>query len=90
MIDWSSLYLKYCDFDRACLPRDMARACSLSLISFPQASARYKISINDVSRHVNEIVETIPENVIDAFKHHRGATHIIQNVYICALVQENL
>lgn len=45
------------------------------------------ISSNDMSRHVNEIVETISEIVIDTFKHHRGATHIIQNVYICALVQ---
>ena len=45
------------------------------------------IPSNDMSRHVNEIVETISEIVIDTFKHHRGATHIIQNVYICALVQ---
>ena len=27
------------------------------------------IPSNDMSRHVNEIVETIPENVFDAFKH---------------------
>ncbi|PTF66550.1 hypothetical protein BUY37_04890 [Staphylococcus cohnii] len=47
-MDWSSLYLKSYDFDCACLPGDMARACSLSLISFPRASARCKISISDV------------------------------------------
>ena len=47
-VDWPSLNLKYYDFDRACLPGDMARACSLSLISFPRASARCKISISDV------------------------------------------
>ncbi|WP_263477814.1 hypothetical protein [Staphylococcus cohnii] len=41
----------------------MARAYSLSLISFPWASARYKIAISDVSRHVNEIVETTPKNI---------------------------
>ncbi len=36
------------DFDRACLPGDMARACSLSSISLPRASTRCKISIIDV------------------------------------------
>ncbi len=29
---------------------------------------------NDLSRHVNDIVETIPENEFNEFKHHRGAT----------------
>ena len=29
------------------------------------------IPTNDISRYVNEIVETIPDN---EFKHHRGAT----------------
>jgi len=39
-----SFYMRItCDFDRVCLPGDMARACSLSLISFPWASARCKI-----------------------------------------------
>ena len=42
-----------CDFDRACLPGDMARACSLSLISFPWASARYKIVWN-ISQDIKE------------------------------------
>ena len=32
------------------------------------------IPTNDMSRHVNEIVETIPENEFDEFKHHRGTT----------------
>ncbi|MBK3719747.1 hypothetical protein DOD24_1388 [Staphylococcus arlettae] len=32
------------------------------------------IPTNDMSRHVNEIVETIPENEFDEFKHHNGAT----------------
>ena len=29
---------------------------------------------NDISRHVNDIVETIPDNEFDEFRHHRGAT----------------
>ena len=32
------------------------------------------IPTNDISRYVNEIVETIPDNEFDEFKHHRGAT----------------
>lgn len=35
--------LKSYDFESACLPRCMARACSLSLILFPWAPARCKI-----------------------------------------------
>ncbi|MEN0320751.1 transposase, partial [Staphylococcus aureus] len=29
---------------------------------------------NDISRYVNEIVETIPDSEFDEFRHHRGAT----------------
>ncbi|RUN36520.1 hypothetical protein AZ906_03210 [Staphylococcus epidermidis] len=32
------------------------------------------IPANDISRHVNDIVETIPETEFDEFRHHRGAT----------------
>ena len=32
------------------------------------------IPTNDISRHVNDIVETIPETEFDEFRHHRGAT----------------
>ena len=32
------------------------------------------IPTNDISRYVNEIVETIPDNEFDEFKHPRGAT----------------
>lgn len=32
------------------------------------------IPTNDISRHVNDIVETIPDNEFDEFRHHRGAT----------------
>ncbi|HDJ3567221.1 TPA: IS5/IS1182 family transposase, partial [Staphylococcus aureus] len=28
----------------------------------------------DISRYVNEIVETIPDSEFDKFRHHRGAT----------------
>ncbi len=43
----TSLYiLKSYDFVRACLPRGMVRACSLSLILFPRASALHKIARN--------------------------------------------
>ena len=30
------------------------------------------IPTNDISRYVNEIVEIIPDNEFDEFKHHRG------------------
>lgn len=32
------------------------------------------IPIHDISRHVNDIVETIPETEFDELRHHRGAT----------------
>ena len=32
------------------------------------------IPTNNISRHVNDIVETIPETEFDEFRHHRGAT----------------
>ena len=32
------------------------------------------IPANDISRHVNDIIETIPETEFDEFRHHRGAT----------------
>ena len=32
------------------------------------------IPTNDISRHVNDIIETIPETEFDEFRHHRGAT----------------
>ena len=31
------------------------------------------IPTNNISRYVNEIVETIPDNEFDEFKHHLGA-----------------
>ncbi|PTI30328.1 hypothetical protein BU073_03760 [Mammaliicoccus vitulinus] len=39
----SCYFYEIYDFVRACLPRGMVRACSLSLILFPQASALHKI-----------------------------------------------
>ena len=30
------------------------------------------IHTNDISRHVNDIVETIPDTEFDEFSHHRG------------------
>ena len=32
------------------------------------------IPTNNISRHVNDIVETIPDTKFDEFRHHRGAT----------------
>ena len=32
------------------------------------------IPTNNISRHVNDIVETIPDTEFDEFRHHRGAT----------------
>ena len=32
------------------------------------------IPTNDISRHVNNIVETIPKTEFNEFRHHRGAT----------------
>ena len=34
------------------------------------------IPTNDMSRHVNDIVETIPKTEFDEFRHHRGANLI--------------
>ena len=31
------------------------------------------IPTNDISRHVNDIIETIPETEFDEFRHHRSA-----------------
>ncbi|PTE33419.1 hypothetical protein BUY94_07340 [Mammaliicoccus fleurettii] len=39
-----TIFIQSYDFVRACLPRGMVRACSLSLILFPQASALTKSS----------------------------------------------
>ncbi len=45
---------------------------------FAQLTLPIKTSVripqNDISRHVNEIVETIPDSKFDEFRHHRGAT----------------
>ena len=32
------------------------------------------IPTNDISRHVNDIIKTIPETEFDELRHHRGAT----------------
>ena len=32
------------------------------------------IPANDISRHVNDIIETIPETEFDEFRHYHGAT----------------
>ncbi|HDM6151383.1 TPA: hypothetical protein PZ299_000658, partial [Staphylococcus aureus] len=44
---------------------------------FAQLTLPIKTSVripqNDISRHVNEIVETIPDSKFDEFRHHRGA-----------------
>ncbi|CAC7892573.1 transposase [Staphylococcus aureus] len=45
-----------------------------------------RIPQNDISRYVNEIVETIPDSEFDEFRHHRGATSYhpkIKNYLIC-------
>ena len=34
------------------------------------------IPTNDISRHVNDIIETIPETKFDEFRHHRGSNII--------------
>ncbi|CUE21036.1 transposase [Staphylococcus aureus] len=45
---------------------------------FAQLTLPIKTSVripqNDISRYVNEIVETIPDSKFDEFRHHRGAT----------------
>ena len=35
------------------------------------------IPTNNISRHVNDIVETIPDTEFDEFSHHRGATSFL-------------
>ena len=32
----------------------------------------FLIPTNDISRHVNDIAETIPDTEFDEFRHHRG------------------
>ena len=32
------------------------------------------IPTNDISRHVKDIIETIPKTKFDKFRHHRGTT----------------
>ena len=72
-MDWSSLYLKYSDFDRACLPGDMARACSLSLISFPRASAQCKIvwNICQDTKAKAHLKQFITSNILMKFLFHK-------------------
>jgi len=36
------------------------------------------IPTNNISRHVNDIVETIPDTEFDEFRHHRGLKKIIK------------
>ncbi len=38
----------------------------------------FRIHQNDISRYVNEIVETIPDSEFDEFRHHRAQHPIIQ------------
>ncbi len=47
-----------------------------------------RIPQNDISRYVNEIVETIPDSEFDEFRHHRGANILsskndVKNYLIC-------
>ncbi|EHT96213.1 transposase for IS1272 [Staphylococcus aureus subsp. aureus CIGC93] len=47
-----------------------------------------RIPQNDISRYVNEIVETIPDSEFDEFRHHRGANILsskddVKNHLIC-------
>ncbi|EJE02237.1 transposase [Staphylococcus epidermidis] len=39
---------------------------------FLRGTASVLIPTNDISRHVNDIAETIPDTEFDEFRHHRG------------------
>ncbi|AGU54012.1 IS1272 transposase, putative [Staphylococcus aureus subsp. aureus 6850] len=52
---------------------DMMSAQNETLHQFPIETS-VRIPQNDISRYVNEIVETIPDSEFDEFRHHRGAT----------------
>ncbi|KAB2282218.1 hypothetical protein D0399_04680 [Staphylococcus epidermidis] len=42
------------------------------LARFLRGTASVLIPTNDISRHVNDIAETIPDTEFDEFRHHRG------------------
>ncbi|NKO31454.1 hypothetical protein GKR19_03240, partial [Staphylococcus aureus] len=68
-------YKKFCD-DYLGSGQEMEKLVT-SAISFSQLlpiETSVRIPQNDISRYVNEIVETIPDSEFDEFRHHRGAT----------------
>ena len=51
----------------------MYKDYNVTQLTLPMKTSFF-IPANDISRHVNDIVETIPETEFDEFRHHRGAT----------------
>ncbi len=51
----------------------MYKNYSMTQITLPMETS-VLIPTNHMTRHSNDIVETIPETEFDEFRHHRGAT----------------
>ena len=51
----------------------MYKDYNMTQLTLPMETSVF-IPTNDISRHVNDIVETIPDTEFDEFSHHRGAT----------------
>ena len=51
----------------------MYKDYNVTQLTLPMKTSFF-IPANDISRHANDIVETIPETEFDEFRHHRGAT----------------
>ena len=50
----------------------MYKDYNVTQLTLPMKTSFYPA--NDISRHANDIVETIPETEFDELRHHRGAT----------------
>ncbi|RUN69459.1 hypothetical protein AZ898_01005 [Staphylococcus epidermidis] len=51
----------------------MYKDYNVTQLTLPMKTSFF-IPANDISRYVNDIVETIPETEFDELRHHRGAT----------------
>ena len=49
----------------------MYKDYNVTQLTLPMKTSVF-IPVNDISRHVNDIVETIPDTEFDEFRHYRG------------------
>nr|WP_285335461.1 hypothetical protein [Staphylococcus epidermidis] len=55
----------------------MYKDYNVTQLTLPMKTSFF-IPANDISRHANDIVETIPETEFDELRHHRVQHHTIQ------------